>query len=147
MKLVITIDLDENNIVNKQINIPEKKDLENSPSEYARYFDETSALWTKSPEFNLNLLKSQQNYMNDKLRAKGYLFLNEAYEMLGMPKTKVGQVVGWIYDEQNPIGDNYVDLGLYDIKDEVNVEFINGNINKVLINPNVDGYILDYIKD
>ena len=126
MKLVITIDLDENNIVNQQINIPDKKDLEDNPSEYARYFDETSALWTKSPEFNLNLLKSQQNYMNDRLRAKGYLFLNEAYEMLGMSKIKVGQVVGWIYDEQNPIGDNYVDLGLYDITNDENVNFING---------------------
>lgn len=147
MKLVITMDLDENNIVNKQISIPEKKDLENSPSEYARYFDESSALWTKDPSANIITLNYQQRSMNDKLRAKGYLFLNEAYEMLGMTKTKVGQVVGWIYDEQNPIGDNYVDLGLYDIRNEENVNFINGNGNQILIDPNVDGYILDYIKD
>lgn len=147
MKLVITIDLDENNIVNQQINIPEKKDLENSPSEYARYFDEKSALWSKDPSFNMGTLKYQQNCMNDRLRAKGYLFLNEAYEMLGMSKIKVGQVAGWIYDEQNPIGDNYVDLGLYDITNDENVNFINGDGTRILINPNVDGYILDYIKD
>ena len=33
--------------------------------------------------------------------------------MLGLPPTKAGQVVGWVYDAEHPIGDNYVDFGLY----------------------------------
>ena len=32
--------------------------------------------------------------------------------MIGMPETKAGQVVGWIYDKTNPKYDNYVDFGV-----------------------------------
>lgn len=33
--------------------------------------------------------------MNDKLRWQGHLFLNEVYDALGMPKTRLGAVMGW----------------------------------------------------
>ena len=62
--------------------------------------------------------------------------------MLGIPKTKVGQIVGWIYDEEHPIGDNYVDFGIYDLR---NTEFVNGHENVALLDFNVDGNILDLI--
>ena len=43
----------------------------------------------------------------------GYLFLNDVYDLLGIPKSKAGQVVGWIYDKNNNTdGDNYVSFGL-----------------------------------
>ena len=114
-------------------------------SEYARFFDEcTSDQHKKDPEYNLMFLRRQQDYANEKLKADGYLFLNDVYSMLGIPKTKAGQVVGWIYDEKNPVGDNYVDFHIYDNK-ESNRLFVNGYEYSILLDFNVDGVIYDKI--
>lgn len=115
----------------------------NEYSEYSKFYDDGCKGWTKDPELNRMFLMQIQNYANDKLQKKGYLFLNEVYEMLGIPKTKAGQIVGWIYDEVNPIGDNYVDFGLYDTSREKTRDFVNGYERTVLLDFNVDGNILD----
>ena len=86
-------------------------------------------------------LKAQQQYANDLLRARGRLFLNEVYDMLGIPKSKAGQVVGWVYDEENPVGDNYVDFGIYDLSKERVRRFVNGDERNILLDFNVDGNI------
>lgn len=113
-------------------------------SDYAKFFDDGCTGWTKDPEFNLMYLKRQQEYANDLLQAKGHLYLNEVYDMLGIPRTKAGQVVGWIYDEKNPVGDNFVDFGIYDnALKEVNRDFVNGYERTILLDFNVDGNILD----
>lgn len=52
------------------------------------------------------------------------------------------QVVGWIFNPENPTGDNYVDFGLFR---HYNENFINGCENSILLDPNVDGMILDQI--
>lgn len=117
----------------------------NTYSEYARFFDDGCIGWSKDPELNLTFLKQQQNYANDKLKRKGYLFLNEVYEMLGIQPTKAGQIVGWIYDEKNPVGDNFVDFGIYDINRPKNRDFVNGYEKVILLDFNVDGNILDLI--
>lgn len=112
-------------------------------SDYARFFDEACSGWTKDPELNLMFLKRQQSYANDLLRRRGYLFLNEVYDMLGIPRTKAGQVVGWVYDENCPVGDNYVDFGIYDIHREKCRDFVNGYERTILLDFNPDGNILD----
>ena len=114
----------------------------NEPSEFARFFDESCPAWGKNPEMNLMFLKSQQNYANTVLEKRGYLFLNEVYEMLGLPKTAAGQVVGWTYDKNCPMGDNYVDFGIYDIDNERKRAFVNGYERNILLDFNVDGNIL-----
>ena len=114
-------------------------------SPYAKIFDEYNPNWEKSPEHNLFFLKSVQNFMNDKLRANGHVFLNEVYKELGFEDTKAGQVVGWIYDPENPNGDNYIDFGIYDPKDEKARDFVNGYERVILLDFNVDGPILDLI--
>ena len=83
-------------------------------------------------------LRRQQEYFNDKLKAQGYLFLNEVYESLGFQKTKAGQMVGWTYDEEHPNGDNFVDFGIYD-----SASFVNGYERSIILDFNVDGVILD----
>ena len=117
----------------------------NEHSEYARFFDESCSSWNKSQFHNQMFLKQQQNYANDLLKAQGYLFLNDVYKMLGMDVAPYGQVVGWIYDEKNPVGDNFVDFGLYDLNDEAKRLFINGRERTILLDFNVDGNILDLI--
>ena len=61
--------------------------------------------------------------------------------MLGIPKTKAGQVVGWVYDPEHPVGDNYVDFGLFDLDRERVRRFVNGDERNILLDFNVDGNI------
>lgn len=112
-------------------------------SDYAKFFDEASPYWQKDPEYNLMFLKSQQQYATDLLRARGRLFLNEVYDMLGIDKTKAGQIVGWVYNPENPIGDNFVDFGIFDMSKERVRAFVNGYEPNILLDFNVDGNIWD----
>ena len=112
-------------------------------SDYARFFDEASPCWQNDPEYNLMFLRAQQQYANDLLRAKGRLFLNDVYEMLGIEKTKAGQIVGWVYDRENPNGDNFVDFGIYDMSKESVRALVNGYETNILLDFNVDGNIWD----
>ena len=112
-------------------------------SDYARFFDESSPYWQKDPEYNLMFLKAQQQYANDLLRAKGRLFLNDVYDMLGIDKTKAGQIVGWIYDPKNTKGDNFVDFGIYNMSNDRVRAFVNGYEPTILLDFNVDGNIWD----
>lgn len=118
------------------------------PSEYARFFDDGTPGWTKNSEYNLMYLKRQQDYANDKLRCRGHLFLNEVYDMLGIPRTEAGQSVGWLYKEgdKKHKGDNYVDFGIYDINNERKRAFVNGYERTILLDFNVDGPIYNKIE-
>jgi hypothetical protein len=108
------------------------------PSPYARFFDESSNSWSKTPEYNLLFLRAQQDAANDRLRAYGFLFLNEVYESLGLKRSQAGQIVGW---RLNGSGDGYVDFGLYNIGDECNRAFVNIIEPAVMLDFNVDGVI------
>ena len=139
-------DKDGNEKVEKKVvNIVDSENPLNGVSEYAKFFDEVSTNWSKDPEYNLMFLRRQQDWANEKLKATGYLFLNEVYDMLGIPRTQAGQVVGWIYDKKNPNGDNYVDFGIYDVHSEAKRGFVNGVERSILLDFNVDGVIYDKI--
>ena len=114
----------------------------NTYSDYARFFDEYCAGWTKDAEYNLMFLRQQQNYANELLKSRGHLFLNEVYDMLGIDRTKAGNIVGWIYDEEHPFGDNFVDFGIYVLDNEKARDFVNGRERSILLDFNVDGDIL-----
>lgn len=118
----------------------------NFNSIYARFYDEYCTGWTRSAEDNLRFLKMQQAFANKKLQAQGYLYLNDVYEMLGIPKTKAGHVVGWIYDEAHPVGDNYVDFGIYDLYNEKARDFVNGREMSILLDFNVDGNVWEMMQ-
>lgn len=115
----------------------------NTISDYARFFDDGCKGWDKNAEYNLMFLKQTQCYANDQLKTRGHLFLNEVYDMLGIPRTKAGNIVGWVYDENNPDheGDNYVDFGIYDLYNERKRAFVNGYERTILLDFNVDGDI------
>ena len=78
-------------------------------------------------------LNAQKNYFNERLRKRGYLFLRDVYEGLGIPITKESCIVGWVFGENNIIGDNYVEF-IYDKDDESAC---------ILSDFNVDGNIID----
>jgi hypothetical protein len=110
-------------------------------SQYARFFDESSVNWTKTPEYNLTFLKCQQNYANDQLRIRGHVFLNEIYDLLGIPRTQAGAIVGWVKDE----GDGYIDFGVFDGENMQARDFVNGYERSILLDFNVSGVIYDMI--
>jgi hypothetical protein len=116
----------------------------NGISPYARFFDEYSENWNKTPEYNLLFVRSQQNYANDLLKARGHIFLNEVYDMLGIPRSQAGQVVGWAITE-NGEGDNFVDFGIYDFDKDGAHAFVNGLERSILLDFNVNGVIYDLI--
>ena len=114
-------------------------------SEYARFFDAASSNFAKDPEYNMMFLRRQQDYANEMLKSRGHLFLNEVYDLLDIPRSKAGQVVGWVYDKNgNTKGDNYVDFGLYR-NDQGTRRFVNGLEYNILLDFNVDGVIYDII--
>lgn len=143
-KEVDTTVVDENGEEQTVTETVEVSDIpSNQYSDYAKFFDCGNPYWEKDAEYNLMFLKRQEQYANDKLKANGYLFLNDVYESIGIPKTKAGQVVGWVYNENNPIGDNYVDFGIYDLHKEAARDFVNGYEKTILLDFNVDGNIWD----
>jgi hypothetical protein len=115
------------------------------PSVYARFFDNSSTSWSKEPEYNLLFLKCQQNYANDLLRSRGHVFLNEVYDMVGVPRSKAGSVVGWVLSP-NGDTDNFVNFGVFDDKNERARDFVNGYEGAILLDFNVDGVIYDRIE-
>lgn len=104
---------------------------EKSLSQYGRVFDDCCYGWTKDKRYNLTFLKAQETYFNELLRNRGYLFLRDVFEGLGMTITKESCKVGWIYEENNKIGDNFVK---FDIQE-------NDSPN-IIVDFNVDGEII-----
>ena len=122
------------------------------PSDYACFFDEYCAGWSKDPEYNLMFLRAQQATANDMLKKKGRVFLNEVYALIGKDPTKAGQIVGWVYDTNNPDADNYIDFGIYKQyagREDLNERkrcFVNGNERSILLDFNVDGDVWSLMK-
>lgn len=127
--------------VKKTVNIIDP----NAHSDYSKFFYEGNLGWDKDPDQRLCFLKCQQATANNMLRERGHLFLNEVYDLLGINRTREGAVVGWIYDEKNPIGDNFVDFGFCDPNNPQVMEFYNGTNQGIMLDFNVDGYILDLL--
>jgi hypothetical protein len=117
---------------------------DDEPSIYARFFDPLSTSWSKEPEYNLLFLKCQQSYANDLLLARGHVFLNEVYDMIGVPRSKAGSIVGWIIASNN-ISDNHIDFGIFDGNDHKVRDFVNGREGSILLDFNVDGVIYNLI--
>jgi hypothetical protein len=125
------------------------KDVANvMPGDYARFFDEDNPYFqcdavTGRPHHDANItwLKCKQAYANDMLKIRGYLFLNDVYDMLGFARVKDGQSIGWIYDKDNP-NDNFIDFGIFNTT-RPNQRFINGYEDVLLLDFNYDGDILN----
>lgn len=130
-------------IVTKTVNVADP----NQYSDFARFFDDGCNGWEKDAEYNLMFLKHQQGLANDILRTEGYLFLNDVYDMLGIPRTKAGRVVGWRYDPEDPTIDSFVDFGIYDVDRPAARDFVNGYERTILLDFNVDGNILNDVKE
>jgi hypothetical protein len=100
--------------------------------------------WHDLPEIRVMFLRSIERQVNDKLRASGFVFLNEVLELLGLQRTKEGAQVGWVLD--SPVGDGFIDFGIFG-DDELGVlyDFSTGREDAIWLRFNAQGNILDLI--
>ena len=110
---------------------------------YSRCFDETNPYYVKSAEYNKNFLIQREADANNLCKIRSFLTLNDVYDMLGYERTKEGQLIGWVYDPENP---NKIDFGLFDNRLHENMEFVNGYEPAIWLNFNVDGNLLNLLK-
>lgn len=116
-------------------------------SQYAVLFDQGNVNWQPQAEYNRTFIQLQQCWANERLRAKGHLFLNDVYRQLGMEETPAGQIVGWVVggNGKTTAGDGYVDFGLFDPKTQEIMDFMMGEEGSVWLDFNVDGPVWDLI--
>ena len=62
--------------------------------------------YTGDKERDDSFLKYQMNYANELLKHRGFLFLNDVYDMLGYARTKTGQFLGWRAGDEVKINRN-----------------------------------------
>lgn len=113
---------------------------------YSVIFDESNPNWERDSGYNLIFIKNAEDAANRKLRRKGYLFLNDVYDMLGISNTYIGQFAGWVWDPADPSIDSRVDFGLYDDYNPQKVAFLQGDEYSVVLDFNCDGNIIDKIE-
>lgn len=115
-------------------------------SQYGLVWDENCKNWEAHQDLALMILHAQQRYMNDVLRSKGYLLLNDVYKAVGAPETSAGAVVGWVYKGGD--GDGYVSFGDFESRqyDEYHPRW-GRNITRFILDFNVDGVIWDMIDE
>ena len=114
-------------------------------SQYARVFDEVgSTQWTPSPDHNKAFLLMEQNYFNERIKTRGYIFLNEVYARLGFRPTKAGSIVGWVYQNADYEG---IDFGIFSAHTQKAEDFLNGDEPSIILDFNVQGDILSLVTE
>lgn len=109
-------------------------------SPYSKLFGTENFNYQTSIEGNGWFLRLVQNHCNDRLRAKGYLLLNDVYRELGMDDTEAGCVVGWMWDSCS--GDQFIDFGCWAAGERGAINPFNIKTDgSILLDFNVDGPI------
>lgn len=106
---------------------------EKTLSKYGRIFGEDCIKWSADRRHNYFFIKAVQSYFNDLLKSRGYVFIDEIYKQLSIENTKDCYGIGWIYED-----DNYIAI---DICADI------GPQHRLALDFNVDGYIIDRIKE
>ncbi len=120
----------------------------NDVAPYAFCFsEETSTMYKRNYDMNLNVLRSVERFSNDRLRIRGHIFLNEVLDDLGMQRTSAGAVVGWVYgpNERNDNNDQVVIFGIETPVNEEMQDARDSMVQPFYLNFNVDGIIYDQI--
>ena len=68
--------------------------------------------YEKNAEYNKAFLLNVQAALTKKLKERGFLFVNDVYDALGITLTEKGHDWGWLYDKNNLVGVDHIDLGI-----------------------------------
>lgn len=124
--------------VEKEIKVKDKV----SQGTFNYVFDESNPLYKTDATYNDIFLHSVETYVNEMLKSRHHLFLNEVFDELGMDRTKEGQVLGWYYDETSDKFNNFVDFGINEIAYD---DGEGGYYFRHELNFNPDGNIMELI--
>lgn len=124
-------------------------DKENIRGPYSVVFDDGNVNWEPAWDRDENwdrpakYVSDMERFFNDQLQSRGYLFWSECLEQMGFADQIVEKhhTDGWTYVKG--VHEPYVDLGVFKTNITKNRDFINGYEKAVILNPNVEGYILD----
>ena len=108
-------------------------------SPYAVLFDSSAIEFYQDDATNMFMLKNREKEATVRLRANGMLTLNDVYEMIGVKPTDIGLTHGWIFEKDNPDGDNEVkfDMRRVYVKDP----YSDREERAILIDFNCDGFV------
>lgn len=90
-------------------------------SEYCRVFDNHNKLWSSEDQFNVLVIANNRGYLNNKLAAHGYVFLNDVYNTFGFNGSIKGQIYGWTHAVSGEIKMSvvfYKDVAIIDFNPE-----------------------------
>ena len=108
---------------------------------FTRIFDEFNDLWVKEAPYNLqNLLQAQSN-ANKMLRERGFVTVNDVYDLLHFERVRAGQFAGWIWDPSDLSCQEgtHIDFGFWDMaNDEGKKRFLLGYERSVILDFNID---------
>lgn len=110
---------------------------------YSVVFDSRNPNWDENIDFVMLFLRGQEAIHTEILQSRGYVFLNEVRDALGLPAIPNGQKIGWLKDD--PMCDGCIDFGLDDMSREDRIRFINGDRDSLLLEFNHCGIIWDKI--
>ena len=97
--------------------------------EYARAYNVNEC---ENKEAAVMYLRATEQYANALLKTEGRLLLNDVYRLLGFPDSCIGGHVGWVYNEENPVGDNCVDFGLMPMRISGDLIWLDFNIDGII---------------
>ena len=100
-------------------------------SKYAINFDERCIGWCAETKYNRMLGVNLENWFNDILRSRGYVFLRDIYESLGTPITRDSCIAGWKRDNESD--DVFVKITIQEV----------GRSSNLALDFNVEENILD----
>lgn len=118
-------------------------------TEYSFLFDQVnSSHWRREPTENVNFLFVQEKLANQRLKAKGFLFLNDVLKAIGLPETKAGNICGWTWDaHEKGIGNGYISFGVMKNTEDRIERWVNGSATGVYLDFNCQGNILDVFEE
>lgn len=116
--------------------------------EIDRLYAEGNIGWTKDPTHNKMYLLKCQAMCNERLRDKGYLYLEEVYKMFGYQVTVTSKKAGWIWDPKYNGGEEgRVSFGLDDPTSPGLARFLDGLERNVLLkfncHPDINNMVAD----
>lgn len=76
---------------------------------FSKMFDVNNPNFHNNSLYNETFISAQQNYINQRLEALGFLTVNDVFEALGFERTVEGMVYGWIRGETVNIQVDYPD--------------------------------------
>lgn len=104
-----------------------------------KVFDKLNPNWDNIAKKNNAIFVSLVSLRLDNLlKSRGYVTLNEAYFLLGFERTIDGGRFGWIRDADPSVGDGRIDFGIWSEGVTHGMDIIHGRVDFFTLRFNVD---------